>query len=145
MGFKAEQAISGTHGEAWINGEKFAEIFGLQAKIDILKEDVPMCGVNSGRGKKQMGWEGKGTVRFNKINSKLLKQQLDALRQGKELVVTIVSKVADPAAMGAERISIPNCTFDDITLADWESNKIIQEEKPFTFSEMPTLIDSIGA
>ncbi|MCM3599393.1 phage tail tube protein [Robertmurraya korlensis] len=144
MTFKPEQAISGTYGEAWINGEKFAEVFGLQAKINILKEDVPMCGVPSGRGKKMMGWEGTGSVRFTKINSKLLKRQLDMLKQGKELMVTIVSKVKDPAALGAERVSIPNCTFDDITLADWENNTILREEKPFTFSDMPTLIDSIG-
>jgi hypothetical protein len=142
--FKPEQAISGTHGEAWIDGEKFAEVFGLQAKIDLLKEDVPMCGTNSGKGKKVMGWEGKGTVRFTKINSKILKKQLDALRQGKEFVVTIVSKLADPSAAGAERVSIPDCTFDDITLVDWEANKVISEEKPFTFSEMPQLIDQIG-
>ncbi|UGB31708.1 phage tail tube protein [Metabacillus sp. B2-18] len=142
--FNPDHAISGTHGEAWVDGEKFAEVYGLQAKIDLLKEDVPMCGTNNGTGKKLMGWEGKGSIRFNKINSKILKRQLDALKEGKELRVTIVSKLADPASLGAERVSIPNCTFDDITLADWESKTILQEEKPFTFSDMPVLIDSIG-
>jgi Phage tail tube protein len=142
--FKPGQAISGTFGEAWVDGEKLAEVFGLQAKMDLLKEDVPMCGTSNGKGKKMMGWEGKGTIRFTKINSKLLKKQLDLLRQGKEMEFTIVSKLADPAAAGAERVSIPDCTFDDITLADWEANKVISEEKPFTFSEMPQLIDQIG-
>jgi hypothetical protein len=142
--FKPENAISGTYGEAWIDGEKFAEIYGLQAKMNLLKEDVPMCGTNNGTGKKLMGWDGTGSVRFTKINSKLLKKQLALLKQGKELSVTIVSKLADPAAMGAERVSISGCTFDDITLADWEAKQILQEEKPFTFSEFPELIDTIG-
>jgi hypothetical protein len=142
--FKPEHAISGTHGEAWIDGEKFAEVYGLQAKMNKIKEPVPMCGTNNGTGQKLMGWEGTGSIRFTKINSKLLKKELALLKQGKELAVTIVSKLADPAAMGAERISISGCTFDDITLADWEAKQILQEEKPFTFSEFPQLIDTIG-
>jgi hypothetical protein len=142
--YTPEQVISGTYGEAWIDGEKFAEIYGLQAKVNINKEDVPMCGTNNGTGKKMMGWQGTGSLRFNKVTSSLLKKQLDALRSGKELVVDIISKVADPAALGAERVYIPNCTFDDITLADWESNKILQVEMPFTFSELPELLDEIS-
>lgn len=141
--YKPEQVISGTFGEAWIDGEKFAEIYGLQAKININKEDVPMCGTNNGTGKKMMGWDGTGSVRYNKVNTSLLKRQLEALKQGKELVVDIISKVADPASVGAERVLIPNCTFDDITLTDWESKKILQTESPFTFNELPELLDEI--
>lgn len=141
--FKPEDVISGTFGEAWLDGEKFAEIYGLQAKINIKKEDVPMCGTNNGTGKKMMGWDGAGSIRFNKVNTTLLKRQLEALRNGKELVLDLISKLADPASTGAERVLIPNCTFDDITLADWESNKIIQTEQPFTFSDLPELLDEI--
>jgi hypothetical protein len=145
MSFNPEQAISGTYGEVWIDGEKFAEVYGLQAKMNKIKEDVPMCGTPSGTGKKMMGWEGTGSIRFTKINSKLLKKELELMKQGKEMVCTIVSKLADPAAMGAERVSISGVTFDDITLADWESKTIGNVEKPFTFSEMPELLDAIGA
>lgn len=143
MKFTPDKAISGTFGEAWIDGEKFAEVYGLQAKINKIKEPVPMCGTPNGTGQKLMGWDGTGSIRFTKINSKLLKKELDLLKQGKELSVTIVSKLADPASAGAERVSISGCTFDDITIADWESKTIVQEEKPFTFSELPVLIDLI--
>lgn len=141
--YKPGEVISGTFGEAWIDGEKFAEVYGLQAKIAINKEDVPMCGTNNGTGKKMMGWDGTGSIRFNKINSSLLKKQLDALKEGKELVVDIISKLADPSSAGAERAYIPNCTFDDITIADWEAKKILQTEMPFTFNDMPELLDAI--
>jgi hypothetical protein len=144
MAFNPESAISGTHGQVWLNGNLVAECFGLQAKMNKIKTDVPMCGTNNGVGKKLMGWEGTGSIRFTKVNSKLLKQELDLLKTGKELVVTIVSKLADPASAGAERVSIAGATFDDITLADWESGQIGQVEKPFTFSELPVLIDGIG-
>jgi hypothetical protein len=142
--FDPKLAISGTHGQAWIDGELFAEIHGLQAKVNILKEDVPMCGTNNGTGKKMMGWEGTGSLRFTKINSKLLKKQLELLKQSKELSFTIVSKLADPSNYGSERVVIRNCTFDDVTIADWEAKTIIQEEKPFTFNVLPELLDGIG-
>ncbi|MBP0725535.1 phage tail tube protein [Bacillus sp. RG28] len=135
----ADKAISGTFGEVWIDGEKFAEATGLQAKIDILKEDVPICGAKNGKGKKQMGWEGKGSIELTKVNSRLLKKQVEALQSGKSLVVTIVSKLADPASNGAERIALKNVTFDDISLADWSANKIITEQKPFTFDDFELL------
>lgn len=141
--YTAGQVISGTFGECWIDGEKVAEVYGLQAKANINKEDVPMCGTNNGTGKKMMGWDGTGSLRFNKVNSSFLKKQLDALREGKELIVDIISKVADPASTGAERVYISNCTFDDITIIDWEAKKILQTELPFTFNEVPELLDEI--
>jgi Phage tail tube protein len=130
-----ERAISGTHGEIWIDGEKFAEAYGLQAKADFIKEKVPMCGVPSGQGQKYMGWEGKGTLRITKVNSRLTRKVAEQVKRGVLEPMTIVSKLADPAAFGAERVVLTGCTFDDLTLADWESGKIVQEEKPFTFTD----------
>lgn len=142
MAFDPNKAISGTHGEAWLDGEKFSEVYGLQAKIDLLKEKVPVCGSRNGEGNKYMGWEGKGTLRFNKINSRLLKQQVTMLKNGTMEPMTIISKLADPASNGHERIAIYGVLFDDLTLADWESKKLVQEEKPFTFDDFE-LLDEI--
>lgn len=140
--FKASEVISGTHGECWIDGEKFAEVNRVQAKIDLLKEDVPMCGTRNGKGKKNMGWEGKGSLAFSKVDSRILKKQSQKLKNGEDFIFTLVSKLADPAAKGAERVALKNCSFDDMTLIDWEANKILQEEKPFTFDDYD-LIDTI--
>lgn len=133
MSYRANEVISGTHGEVWINGEKFAEVYGLQAKVNAIKEDVPMCGTRNGRGKKNMGWDGTGTVRYNKINSRLLREVGEAIKNGKDMVFTIISKLADPSSRGAERIALYNCSFDDVTLIDWEANRLSQIEAPFTF------------
>ena len=140
--FTASQVISGTYGECWIDGEKFAEINRLQAKIDFLKEDVPMCGKQNGRGKKTMGWEGKGTLSFSKVDSRLLKKQVEKHKKGEEFVFTVVSKLADPSAKGSERVELKNCVFDDLTLIDWEANKLTQIEMPFTFDDY-NLLDTI--
>lgn len=142
MTFDPNKVVSGTHGEAWLDSERYAETYGLQAKIDLLKEKVPTCGSRNGEGEKYMGWEGKGTIRFNKINSRLLKKQVTMLKNGKMEPMTIISKLADPASAGHERIALYGVLFDDITLADWEAKKLIQEEKPFTFNDFE-LLDEI--
>ena len=41
---KATRVISGTWGEMWLEGEKVAECYKLQAKRTFNKEKVPMCG-----------------------------------------------------------------------------------------------------
>ncbi|PEL12667.1 phage portal protein [Bacillus sp. AFS017336] len=131
----SEKAISGTWGEAWVDGEKFGEVYGLQANGDIVLEDVPMCGVASGKGKKFTGVDYKGSIRFNKVNSKLVKKISDGIKARKIPYFTIVSKLADPAAYGAERVALYNCIFTSIPLADWEASKLVQSEMPFVFED----------
>lgn len=47
---------------------------------------------------------------------------------------TLISKLADPDAYGAERVSITGVQMDDLTLFDWEAQKPLETEAPFTFT-----------
>ena len=58
----------------------------------------------------------------------------DNIKQGKQTVCTIISKLADPDALGAERVVLKDVTFDELTVADWEVKKNVEETLPFTFS-----------
>ena len=136
--FNAKDVLTGTEGECWVNGQKFAEVYGANAKITLRKEDVPMCGTRNGTGKKNMGWDGAGSFRMNWVNSDLLKQQVEAHKRGEELVFTYVSKLSNTKNQ-SERVVLKNCTFDEISLFDWESNKIIQKEMAFTFDDYDVL------
>ena len=40
----AKRVISGTHGAAWLDGEKMAETTALQAKLSKNKETINLCG-----------------------------------------------------------------------------------------------------
>ena len=91
----AKRIISGTFGECWMDDDYLAEAFGLQAKIDITKEDVQIAGKLS-KSKKITGWEGKGSVKLNKVNSRMAKKIASMLKDGKEVRVKIISKLADP-------------------------------------------------
>lgn len=138
QGYKPEQVINGTFGEVWINGEYVAEVTGLEAKITLEKAEVNMVR-KLGKGYKVTGYDGKGTLKLNKVTSRFIKLMNDDIKQGKQTVCTIISKLADPAALGAERIVIKDATFDELTLANWEAKKNGEEEVNFTFSEWDVL------
>ncbi len=59
----------------------------------------------------------------------------EAIRDGRDIRFTIISKLADPDAYGAERVVLKNVSFDDLTLADWETGKTGTVTVPFTFTE----------
>lgn len=129
----AARVMSGSHGEIWIDDVKCGEILGFQAKVALNKEDVAMCGqfmVDS----KIMSAKGTGSVRFHKVNSRMGVMISDSVKIGKDKRVKIISNLDDPDAYGAERIVIYDASFDDLTLADWESAKNGQIECPFTFT-----------
>ena len=71
----SDRVINGSYGELWLDGVKMAEVYGLDAQMEVLKAEVPMCGTNSGIGKKFTGWNGTGSLRFNKVSSSFSKHK----------------------------------------------------------------------
>lgn len=138
MSSSAKNVINGTWGEVWIDSEKLGECYGVQAKLNFKKEDVQMCG-KMGTEKKITGFDGTGSLRMHKVNSRMARLLLKGITQGKDMRFTIISKLADPDALGTERVALKNCSFDDLTLADWEANALGKVESPFTFSEVDYL------
>lgn len=136
--YKPENVINGTWGEAWIDGNYLAEVTALQAKVTLQKADVNMTR-RLMKAQKVVGMEGKGTLKLNKVSSFFIKLMSDNMKQGKQTTCTIISKLADPDALGAERIVLKDVTFDELTLIDWEAKKNGDESVPFTFSDWDLL------
>ena len=134
----AKRVISGTFTEVWLDGEQVGEAYGIQAKVSFNKEDVPMCGT-MGVDKKVTAYSGTGSLRMYKTNSRMAIKVADTIRNGKDVRFTLISKVADPDAYGAERVAIYNVSFDDLTLADYEARGISKVEAPFTFTDFEML------
>lgn len=126
--------INGTWGEVWLDSEYVAECISLQAKIEFTKEDVVSCRRLS-KGTKITGWEGKGSFKLKKVNSRMGKKLSTSIKQGKFPTFTVISKLADPDALGVERIVLKGVSFDDLTLMDWEATKNGETEVPFTFTD----------
>ena len=73
----SERVVNGSYGELWLDGEKMAEVYGLDAQMEVMKAEVPMCGMNGGVGKKYTGWNGTGSLRFNKVSSTFSTSELE--------------------------------------------------------------------
>ena len=133
----SDRVLNGSYGQLWLDGVLMAEVYGLDAQIEVLKSEVPMCGTSSGVGKKFTGWNGTGSLRINKVSSSFVRKQAEAVKNGKPLVSTIISKLADPsvAKYGHERVELRGVQFDTISLAQWEAGQLVQQEVPFTFDD----------
>lgn len=138
----AKRVISGTWGEVWLEGDKVSECYGLQAKVSFNKEDIALCG-QMASDKKVTSIECTGSLRMHKVTSRMALAIGENIRKGKDVRFTIVSKLKDPDAYGAERVVLSNVSFDDLTLADWEAKSVGKVECPFTFTDYEFL-DEIG-
>jgi hypothetical protein len=139
----AENIMNGSFGEIWLDGEKVAEAYGLEAKIELEKEEIAMCG-RPGIDTKMMGYKGTGTIKLHKMNSRMMLKLSDRIKQGINPRLQILSALADPAAKGAERILIKDAAFSDLALAAWEVKTKGVLECPFTFSDWE-LLDMVTA
>jgi len=137
--YSPEKVINGTWGELWIDGEYMAEVTSFNAKMTLEKTEVNQTRTLA-KGQKITGTEGKGEVGLNKVSSYSLRKIGEYIRQGKTPPAgTIISKIDDPDAYGAERVKINGVQFDEITIADWEAKKLGEEKLPFTFKDFEPL------
>ena len=120
--------------EVWINDELVDEIKAFQAKIEFDKEDINIAG-DMWLHHKITGYSGTGSMTLNKTNSRMIKLLIDYIKEGLEPEITIVGKLADPGNGGAERISLSEVSFDDLTLFDFEVKTLGEVECPFTFQK----------
>lgn len=130
----ANHVISGTFGEVWVDDDKIGECHGLQAKVDIQKEDIKLAGTLF-TDAKVISAKCKGSMKLFHITTRFADKISDMLRSGIDTRFTIISKLADPDALGYERVVIKNVSFDDLTLADWETGKAGDITAPFTFTD----------
>lgn len=136
--FTASQVMSGTQGEVWIDGQYMAEVTGFKAEIKLLKEEVNQV-KRMFKQYKVVGCEGTGNVKLNHVSSFFIQLMAENIKNARQTVCTIVVKLDDPDAVGAERISITDATFDKLTLMDWEAKKLTSDDYDFTFTDFDIL------
>ena len=128
----AKRVMSGTFGELWWNGELIAECNKFTAKYTQSKESVNLAR-QMVEDSKVMSTKGTGSFRLYKVYSRF-SAFADAILAGRDERGTMVSKLDDPDAYGAERVAIYGVSLDEVTLANWERRAIQQDETPFTFT-----------
>ena len=130
----AKRVMSGTFGEAWLDNEYVAEIYKAQAKTSFNKEKIAQCGKMTSD-HKVTSVENRGSLGMHKINSRMARAIGEQIRNGKDVRFTVILKLDDPDAYGAERVQLTGVSFDDLTLADWEAGVPGKIEAPFTYAD----------
>ncbi|MCR4935321.1 MAG: phage tail tube protein [Oscillospiraceae bacterium] len=124
--------MNGTFTEVWVDGVPVAGLSSFNAKVTKQKADIQFCG-QMAIDSKTTGTKGTGSIEFHKIYS-TFHQDMAALSQGSDPRHTIVGKLADPDAYGAERVALYNCSFDEHTLMDAQVGSPGKVVMPFTFT-----------
>ena len=137
----AKRVMSGTWGEVWLDNDYVSECYGMQAKAAFNKQDVQMCG-RMAVDKKITNITCTGSLRLHKVSSRMAIKIGKEIKDGRDLRFTVISKLADPDAYGAERVVLSNVSFDDLTIADWEVATNGKIEAPFTFTDY-NFIDTV--
>ena len=130
----AARTINGTFGEAWVDDYYVAEVTGVEAKITVQKAEVKQA-MKTSKSYKVTGTDGKGTMKINKVTSYFSTKCLEEIKEGKTPNITIISKLADPDAYGAERVRLTGVIFDELPVVNWEVDKVGEESIGFTFEE----------
>ena len=136
----AKRVINGTFGELWLDGEKIAECTACQLKVSKNKETINLCGQFM-TDTKATSASGTGSLTMHKVDSGFI-QRNQGLQDGEDPRPTVITKLRDPDAWGAERIALYNVSFDDLTLADWQAATVGSITAPFTFNGYE-LLDAI--
>ena len=108
----AKRVVSGTWGEVWLDGDKVSECYGLQAKASFNKEDIALCG-QMASDKKVTSIDCTGSLRLHKVTSRMAQAIGENIRNGRDVRFTIVSKLKDPDAYGAERVVLRKMCIRD--------------------------------
>ena len=137
-GMKAQQTMNGSEGEVWIDGDYMAQITEFKAAVNLKKVAVNIVKTRADQFK-IVGWEGKGSLKMNHVSSYMVTKMAENIKNGKQTVCTIISKLSDPDSIGTERIVIKDATFDSLTLADWSAKKLTDESYNFTFTDFDVL------
>ena len=132
--YDEKRAISGSFGEVYLEGELVREATALKAEVQLEFQDVAMCG-SLAKHQKVSGMNGNGTITMTKVNSRMARLLSDQIRAGKTPVFTIISKLDDPDAYGAERVVLKGVKFSSLMLADWSANNIGTITQNFTFTD----------
>ncbi len=130
--YNQENYINGSYGEAWIDEEYLASLNQASATVALSYEDIKTPR-KLGKGKKLIEIEGTAEITIGKVSSVGLRHMNKKLQEGKQPVVNIMMKLDDPDALGAERVMLKNCTFNELTLFDFESGATGEEKLSINF------------
>lgn len=109
--------INGTFGQVWEDGVRIAEVTAFQVKVTKTFDEKSQAG-NMVTDRKLLSVKITGSMTLDKVYTRGANDVEQAIA-GYDLRHQLVGAVADPSAVGAERVSLSGVSYDEITVADW--------------------------
>lgn len=135
MQFK--NAINGRFAKLWVDNEEWLEVKSFNATLAIDREEVKFNG-SFEKGSKLKDLTGSGKFVVSHIYTRMTKKILDKIKNGEDLIFKVTSSLEDKDQVGGqyEKFSISQCWSDQLVLADWEQDKILEQEFSYGFNPM---------
>ena len=145
MFFRESDAISGKQARAYItiNGQR-EELFyakSLEATLEKNKIDVPILG-KANTPQRSAGWSGSGTLTIYYVTSVFRRLMIEYAKTGRDFWFDLQVVNEDPqSSAGKQTIVLRNCNLDSIVITQFDatSDDMLEEELPFTFSDVDML------
>ena len=117
----AARVMNGTFGQIWEDGTEIAEVSAFQLKVTNNFDTINLC-KQMAEDRKLIGVKITGSMTLHKVYTRGADAVTAALA-GRDLRKTLVGKLADPDAYGAERVAAYGVSYDEQTLMDWAAAK----------------------
>jgi len=135
MAMKSTEALSGTFGKLYENGEWLMNVYGVELGGEINYEDVRRSGTRA-KGKKAMDYDLTGTIQSYHVNNNFIKRIAQILDDKQSAFVTeLIVEIDDPEnpVMGAEKIRVKNVQFTNLPILSYEHGSLVEQELQFVY------------
>lgn len=126
------RVLAGTHGKLWIDNVLVASMTEVSVTIDIDREDIQW---GLGKYAKMVGMTGSGSITLDKVYSTIANYHKQ-LSKGYDVLVKLTFQIQDPDSVGGqiERVTIPNCWFNNLPLTEISKGAKMAESYDFGFN-----------
>ena len=107
------RVMNGTWGTVWADGSEIAEISAFQLKVTKNWDPINMCG-RMAEDRKLTSIKITGSMTIHKVYSRGA-DDVRAADRGHDVRRTLVAKLDDPDAYGAERVAVYGMNYDEQT------------------------------
>ena len=123
------RVMNGTWGTVWADSAEIAEISAFQLKVTKNWDSINICG-QMAEDRKLTGIKITGSMTLHKVYSRGA-DDVEAAAAGHDARRTLVAKLDDPDAYGAERVAVYGMNYDEQTLMDFAAAKAGSMTVPF--------------
>lgn len=125
----ASRVMNGTWGQVWEEGRELVEVSAFQVKVAKSFDTINLCR-QMAEDRKLIGVKITGSMTLHKVYTRGA-DDMQASLAGRDLRKTLVGKLADPDAYGAERVAVYGVSYDEQTVMDWAASKAGSVTIPF--------------